>query len=191
MSRLATVSQPDDGKDPLSRGGVRKLLAHWLATEIGEGGVFTVEDAEKMIFQATGIKRVETDRRLRELKEARWIIANYRTDPTLKAHEHRLLKVGDDINHHTYQWPRARKCSGKVSRIVFLRDGRVCQICGIRDREPYPHDLSRLARMTIGRILPGSRGGSYTVENCRVECDYHNEEVQDRYDYGGEMPPAA
>jgi 5-methylcytosine-specific restriction endonuclease McrA len=74
---------------------------------------------------------------------------------------------------------------------VFLRDGRTCTICGIRDREPYPDAPGQLARMTIGRILPGSKGGPYTVENCRIECARCNEAVQDRYDYGSEQSIAA
>jgi len=192
MGTTVTLPEPpDEGPNPLSRGQTRKLLARWLTSEIGEGKVFTIEQAELMVTAMTGVKRVEVDRRIRELREARWIISNYRTDPTLKASEHRLVKIGDDINHPTYQWPRARRCPARVRRIVFMRDGRTCRICGIYDREPYPDAPERLARMTVGRILPGSRGGSYTVQNCRVECDRCNEEVQDKYDYGGESPAAA
>jgi len=179
-------------RDPLSRGGVRKIIAWWLRTEIGEGGVFTIADAEKMILAKTGVKRVEVDRRIRELREARWTIANSRTDSTLLQDQHRLVHVGDDICDPRYRWPQARRCSARVRRIVFMRDGRTCVICGTRDREPYVDDPGRLARMTVGRILPGSRGGPYTTENCRIECDRCNEAVQDRYDYGGEaFPPAA
>lgn len=178
-------------RDPLSRGGVRKLLVHWLRTEVREGGIFTIADAEKMVLARTGVKRVEVDRRIRELREVRWIISNSRTDPTLLQDQHRLVHIGDDITWPGYQWPRARRCPAKVRRVVFLRDGRTCTICGIRDRESYPDEPAHLARMTIGRILPGSRGGSYTVENCRVECDRCNEAVQDRYDYGSELPDAA
>lgn len=181
-------NEHDEGSlpDPLSKGGTRKLIARWLASEIGEGGIFTIEQVEKMIQASTGVQRVEADRRVRELREARWIIANYRTDPTLLASEHRLVKIGDDICHPSYLWPRARRCPAKVRRIVFMRDGRTCKICGIRDREPYLEEPERLARMTIGRILPGSKGGSYTVQNCQIECDRCNEAVQDKYDYGAE-----
>jgi 5-methylcytosine-specific restriction endonuclease McrA len=183
---------PDEPRNPPSRGQTRKLLARWLTSEVGEGNTFTIMQAELMVFAATGVKRVEVDRRIRELREARWIISNYRTDASLKAHEHRLVKIGDDINHPTYQWPRARRCPGFVRRYVMIRDARTCQICGLRSGEIYPDDPGFAARMTIGRLLPGSRGGSYTIENCRVECSRCNEEVQDRYDYGGEiLPPAA
>lgn len=178
-------------RDPLSRGGVRKILAHWLRTEVRTGGVFVISDAEKIVLAATGIERCEVDRRIRELREVRWIIANYRTDPTLLPNQHRLVHIGDDICHPSYQWPRARRCPARVRRAVFMRDGRACVICGVRDREAYVDEPDRVARMTVGRILPGSRGGSYTTGNCRVECDRCNEHVTDRYDYGGELPAAA
>jgi hypothetical protein len=176
---------------PLSRGGTRKLLAHWLRSEIGEGGVFTIEDAEKMVQAATGLKRVEVDRRVRELREVRWVIANSRTDPTLLPNQHRLVHVGDDITHHLFRWPQGRRCSAAVRRAVFMRDGRVCVVCGIEAGQAYPEAPGMIARLTIGRILPGSKGGAYSPGNCQVECARCNEAVQDRYDYGGDLSEAA
>jgi hypothetical protein len=178
---------PNEHPAPQSRGGTRKLIASWLRREIGEGGIFTIQQVEQMITTETGIERCEVDRRVRELREARWTVSNYRTDPTLLPNQHRLVHIGDDITDPRYQWPRARRCPALVRRTVFMRDGRTCRICGIRDREPYTDAPERLARITIGRILPGSRGGSYTVLNCQVECDRCNEAVQDKYDYGGEL----
>lgn len=188
MSNHNTPGQPHNVVPlfaPKSRGGTRRLIASWLRREIGEGGIFTIEQVEKMITAETGVARCEVDRRVRELREARWTIANYRTDSTLLPNQHRLVHIGDDIAHPNYQWPRARRCPAQVRRTVFMRDGRACVICGIRDREPYLDAPEQQARMGIGRILPGSRGGSYTVENCQVECDRCNEAVQDKYDYGG------
>lgn len=172
---------------PPSRRGARVLLADWLRRTVGVGGVFTIEDAEQMILAETGRKRVEVDRRLRELREVGYVFGNYRTDPTLRPDQHRLVKVGDEIGHKLYRWPQGRTgCPARIRRAVFERDGRQCVICGICDHEEYPDFPGRYARLTIGRILPGSKGGQYTMENCRAECDCCNEAVQDRYDYGGE-----
>lgn len=172
---------------PPSRRGARVLLARWLVGTVGINGIFTIADAELMVMAQTGVKRVEVDRRLRELREVGYVIANYRTDPSLLPDQHRLVKAGDEIWHKLYRWPQGRTgCPPRVRRAVFVRDGRQCVICGIRDHEEYPDAPGRYARLTIGRILPGSRGGQYTMENCQAECDCCNEAVQDRYDYGGE-----
>jgi hypothetical protein len=168
------------------RRSVKILLAIWLTREIGEGGMFTIEQAEQMIFFATGIKRVEVDRRLREMREVRWIFANYRTDPSLQPNEHRLVKIGDDITHKNFKWPAHQRCPADLRRAILERDGRTCVVCGIKAGQPYPDDPGRVARLTIGRILPGAKGGGYSLENCQTECDRDNEDVRDRYDYGGE-----
>lgn len=185
------LSQPDDDDNvlpfvPSRKSGTRKIIAEWLALILGLGGVFTIEDVEQMILAKTGVKRVEVDRRLRELREVGYVIANYRTDPTLLPDQHRLVKIGDEIWHPLYRWPQGRTgCPAGVRRAIYMRDGRQCTICGIRDHEEYLDYPGRYARLTIGRILPGSRGGQYSMENCRAECDRCNEAVRDGYDYGG------
>jgi hypothetical protein len=192
----AIISQPGDESNnyPFSNRAVRRsvriTLALWLATVIREGGVFTVAQAEAWVQEVTGLKRVEIDRRIRELREVRWVISNYLSEPGLAQDTHRLVHVGDHIWHHNYQWPQKNRLSDKDRRIVLDRDNNRCARCGHAAGEPYPDQPERIARLTIGRILPGSKGGKYTLSNCRAECDRCNQGSQDKY-YDDGLPPAA
>jgi len=172
------------------RRSVRITLAIWLYTTVKEGGVFRIQDAETIVQEVTGLKRVEIDRRIREMREVRWVISNYLTDKTLKQDEHRLVSVGDHIWDRNYTWPAKNRLSDKDRRLVLDRDSNRCTRCGIAAGEPYPDQPERIARLTIGRIMPGSKGGKYTVRNCRAECDRCNQGSQDKY-YDGGLPPAA
>jgi 5-methylcytosine-specific restriction endonuclease McrA len=182
-------------REHVAHTGCRRIAAYLLAYVIypTDDAVFTIALMEHLVAQASQYpgKRVELDRRIRQLPAVGWRFANYRTDPTLRANQHRLLVIGDHIWEKSYRWPTGvTQCPGPVKRAVFVRDGRICQICGISDQEPYLGVPWRRARMTIGRIVPGSRGGRYTIENCQVECSDCNEAARDQYD-DGSLDPAA
>ena len=185
VTTLVSSTPSDEPADPGSRGSTRRLIARWLIEHVGEGGVFTIEDVEKML-QAQGItRRREADRRVRELREIRWQIGNYLTDKSLTAEQHRLIKIGDDLLDPHFRWPQGRRPSARIRRIVYRRDNSTCVLCGVQAGQAYPDEPNRRVRLSLGRILPGSKGGSYTIANCRVECE-RCQNTQDKYDYGGE-----
>ena len=81
--------------------GAKKVIA-WHLSELGVGGVFTVEQLEHwvqaaMIEQGRGGKRVEVDRRLRELRDLGWVISSFGDDARLARNEYRLIQVGQRI----------------------------------------------------------------------------------------------
>ena len=86
-----------------------------------------------------------------------------------------------------YDWTRsamdrARKCGATrieaVSRDdVFDRDRFTCQICGDRVTAPSPFD-PRSA--TVDHVVPLSRGGAHSLENCQTACLRCNSSKQDR-----------
>lgn len=141
-------------------GVMRRAAKHFIGR--GEGCVFSIEEMEMVIFGETGKKRVEIDRRIRELRKFGWVIDNYRTDKTLHSSEHRITRIGDDPNDPNNH-RKVERCPAKVRRVVFMRDGQRCTICGIGPGEEYPDWPDHYARLTIGRIVPGSkRGEIYT-----------------------------
>jgi hypothetical protein len=158
---------------------VIKIVARYLMDQ-GPGGVFTIAELERYVSEQTGKKRVEVDRRVRDLRAYRWTIDSYREDRSLKPDQHRVVRIGDDVTHPACR-PAAQGCPASLRRGLFMRDGKRCKICGIGAGEEYPDQPGRRARLTIGRILPGSRGGVYSWDNCQVECDRCNEHNRDTY----------
>lgn len=81
--------------------GAKKIIA-WHMEQAGIGSVFTVEQLEHwvqaaMIQQGKPGKRVEVDRRLRELREIGWVIDSHYDDRTLGANQYRLIQIGRKI----------------------------------------------------------------------------------------------
>jgi hypothetical protein len=150
--------------------GSRNRVAHWLATEIGEGEVFTKYALRDAL---PGIEQV--DRRMRDLRPLGWVIRTYKDMPTLSAHELFLEKIGDRVWESTYRPQRASRISAATRRAVFERDGRCCMVCGIDLGTEYPDRPGVVARPTIGHWLPKERGGTDDVSNLRAECHLCNE----------------
>lgn len=152
--------------------GVHHVIADYLMAH-GLNYVFTISELEEEVYRVTGRHRVEVDRRVRELRSADWVIHTYREDVCLKSYEHKVIRFGGTV------LKQKCFCSGKVRRAVFERDGKQCQICGIWEGEPYPDRPEKVARMTVGRIIPGATGGKYTIVNSQVQCSWCNEESRD------------
>lgn len=150
--------------------------------EKGVGHEFAATDLIQHVQDETGITYTEIDRRLRSLRAVNWVIHSNLNDPSLGRGRYRLVKIGDHVWHKNYRWPSGRStCPAPIRRAVLERDKR-CVLCGIEPGQPYPDQPERLARLTIGRLLAGSRGGEYSLENCRTECTRCNCDARDNYD---------
>jgi hypothetical protein len=199
MQRQLNALLPADPNPPLApsvalpgkNDPCRVIIGRFLRQVVGEGGTFKIQDLIRAVTAATGEEYVEIDRRLRELRQVDWQILSYKSDARLSRNQLKLVKIGQPVDEPGWKWPREHRCTARVRRAVFERDGSKCTICGIADGQPYPDKPTRLARMTVGRVRPGSHGGAYTVTNCKVECANCNEGTQDRYDYGEDLGNAA
>ncbi|MFF8910117.1 hypothetical protein [Streptomyces olivaceoviridis] len=85
-----TGSQLPDWTDKKMSSKVRTAL--WLATEVGEGNVYTKAQLREAFPDVAQI-----DRRVRELRDYGWVIATNRDDPALSSHEARFVQAGDPV----------------------------------------------------------------------------------------------
>src|SRR4051812_23318159 len=83
--------------------GAKKRVAHYLATEIGEGNVFAFQTVRGDI---AGVEQL--GRRMRELREVGWTILSYKDRASLQPDQLLLAKVGDRIWEQGYRWPAKR-----------------------------------------------------------------------------------
>lgn len=162
--------------------GSKKRVAFYLATQVREGGFFTIDDMRDTIRTADGKGIDEIDRRIRELREVGWIIRNYKTLATLAPNELFLETVGDRVWEKDYKTPRSTTLSASARAAVYARDGKRCAVCGIDFGDEYA-DLAALglhtkARPTIGHWTPRERGGSDDLTNLRPECHLCNEQAR-------------
>jgi ribosomal protein L37E len=122
----------------------------------------------------------QADRRMRDLRPIQWIIDNYKVNPSLKPDEYLLRAIGARIDLGEPMPKNVRKTiTGPKRRRIFERDGHTCQVCGIPAGEVFPDAPSRTAIMTIGHIVPNSRGGSDADDNLRTECQRCGDESRD------------
>jgi hypothetical protein len=170
MTRRHRAPKPD---------AVMRVVAKWLE-EKGPGYIFTMAELRRYVFDATGVDFIQLDRRLRDLRRYRWVINSNRDDKTLKPNQYQLVKIGDDVNHPACR-PQVEGVPKDLRYTLFERDGQQCRHCGIKQGEEYPEYPGRFARMTVAHKLPVSRGGTYSLENCEIQCDVCNEMVQDKY----------
>lgn len=85
-----TGSKLPDWTDKKMSSKVRTAL--WLASEVGEGNVYTKAQLREAFPDVAQI-----DRRVRELRDYGWVIATNRDDPALRSHEARFVQAGDPI----------------------------------------------------------------------------------------------
>ena len=159
-----------------STGGGMIRAACWLATCVGEGGVFTKEELRAAIPGHSQI-----DRRVRDLRtKFDWVIEESRVGKGLDQEQQRLVKIGVHV------WDKeARKSARKDVTIppkirdeVLRRDGHACIRCGISAGEAYDDDPTKTARLTAAHIYPDALGGRATAADLVTECQRCNEEVQ-------------
>ena len=76
-------------------------------------------------------------------------------DATLSNEQLRVVKEGEHpwVEEAIGGHPVAGSAE-KVRRMVFDRDGNRCVGVALPQGEPYPHEPTKKARLTIGHVLP-------------------------------------
>lgn len=158
---------PDWRNDKL---GTRVRVALWLATEIGEGGIF----AKSQLRDAMpGVEQI--DRRMRDLRPAGWSILTYRDRSSLGPGELLLEKIGLPVWEKDHRAAGLRTVTATTRRRVMERDGHRCVRCGILAGERYPDESGATARLTVGHVNPHKYGSGATEADLVTECARCNE----------------
>ena len=121
----------------------------------------------------------QIDRRVRDLRKVGWTIHEYRDADGLSPDEQRLVAVGEHVWEPGFRWPKSLTVPGNVARAVFDRDHNRCVVCGVSAGEEYPEEPGKIARLTVGHLIPKQRRGSTEdVGNFRTECARCNESAR-------------
>ncbi|MFC5033455.1 hypothetical protein C8250_021010 [Streptomyces sp. So13.3] len=129
------------------KAGGKARAALWLATEVGEGHVFTKAQLRKAFPDVAQI-----DRRVRELRDYGWRIDTSRDDPALKQMEQRYVSEGAKV------WlpgqAKVAKSKGSLTSAqrhkVWQADNYLCRTCGIGVGESYGDDIE-LSKLNVAR----------------------------------------
>jgi hypothetical protein len=162
--------------------GDEPRIAAWLAFNKEIGELFTTAEIRDALGDALELdhrnEKEHLQRRLRQLRDHDgWLIPSKKYDRTLPVGHYRLDKVG----WHPALGDRPRRpsaVSAKTRRLVLIRDGSRCVICGVGAGEPNPGRPDTVAAMTVGHVSPGSYGGSGDLSNFRTECAECNEAIR-------------
>lgn len=144
--------------------GTKVRVALWLATEVGEGGTFRIQDLRAAM---PGIEQI--DRRMRDLRPAGWELETYRENPRLRADELKLARIGDPVWDPAYR-PTRRAIPNRVRLQIMERDGFRCVSCGVGGGEAYPDDASQTAQLLVRAAETGGPAGAsppHLVTQCR------------------------
>lgn len=162
-----------DYRDPRV-GGSMIRAACWLASEVGEGRVFTKEALRRAIPNVSQI-----DRRVRDLRDYGWVIDNSQTVSSLGLDEQRLTKIGVRVWIEGERRQVQRQAiSDRVRQDVFNRDRHTCVRCGISAGEAFPDSPNTNARLTAAHVYPGSLGSGATAHDLVTACQRCNESLQ-------------
>ncbi|GEK03805.1 hypothetical protein [Streptomyces sp. 1-11] len=128
--------------------GSMARAALWLATEVGEGNIFTKADLRSAFSDVAQI-----DRRIRQLRDYGWRIDFSRDDPSLKQDEQRFVSRGADVwIPGQAKTPRHKNSLTAAQRQkVFQADGYLCRSCGIASGEEYGDDDVTQAVLNVAR----------------------------------------
>lgn len=174
MSQKYNESLMDPAQEPwLKVRGTKNRIAAYLWFNVNEGSPFTLDEVRKAI---NVMEQTQSDRRLRELREQRWVIEGYKTVKDIKSNSYILKKKGNKI------WIGEKDerdvISNKIRRQVFARDNNTCVVCGVVSGEKYPDSTSEIARLTVGHRIPNQRLGAATLDNLQTECARCNEPIR-------------
>lgn len=147
-----------------SGAGTRTRAALWLASEIGEGGVFTKAQLREAF---PGVEQI--DRRMRDLRQDGWILSTYAQERSLAVDELRLVKIGGHVWESGYKSNVARSATDRERRETLARDNFACAFCGIGAGETYSDDPSRSGQLSVTWCAAAAPAGRYvsTCKRCR------------------------
>ena len=165
-----------DFRDTSIKMGSMVRCACWLATQVGEGGIFTKAQLRDAV---PGVEQI--DRRMRDLRDFGWRIDESRMTSDLQPDELRLVRIGVPL------WDKdARKgakrdgISAKVRQQVFHRDGHACVRCGAAAGEYFEDQPGVRVRLTAAHIYPDALGGKSTAADLVTACQRCNEALREQ-----------
>ncbi|WP_328742400.1 hypothetical protein OG436_18225 [Streptomyces caniferus] len=145
--------------------GGRVRVARWLVEVVGEGNPFT-----KVALREAFPGVAQIDRRMRDLREAGWVIYTNREDPSLNSNEHRYVAEGEPV------WlPGRGKAKEKTSLTAAQRsetikaDSYLCRSCGVGAGERFD-DGRGTAQLDIARREVKLASGD-TEKQLVTECN--------------------
>lgn len=145
--------------------GSKVRVARWLVEVVGEGNRFT-KAAMREAFP--GVAQI--DRRMRDLREAGWVIDTNREDLSLHSNEHRFVTEGEPV------WlPGKGKAKPKTSLTATQRteamkaDSYLCRSCGVGSGESFG-DGHGTAQLDIARRQVKLANGD-TERQLVTECN--------------------
>ncbi|MEV0686855.1 HNH endonuclease [Nocardia sp. NPDC050378] len=148
-------------------------VAAFIAS-VGVGNRFTMKQLNAAVPDV-----IQTDRRMRDLRQMGWKIDNYKTNATLPPDQYLLQEIGVRVDQGERRPPTMRQSiTGAKRRRIFDRDGMACRICGVTGGQEFPDAPGRKAVLTIGHIVPKDRGGSDNDDNLQIECQRCNDEAR-------------
>ncbi|MFF8373700.1 MULTISPECIES: hypothetical protein [Streptomyces] len=149
--------------------GGKIRVARWLVEVVGEGEPFT-KTALREAFP--GVAQI--DRRMRDLREAGWVIFTSREDPSLNSNEHRFVKQGEPVWVPGKVKPKTKSSLTLAQRTEAMKaDNYLCRSCGVGAGEAYGDGLGA-AQLDIARRQVKLADGSTTTQlvtecnRCRV-----------------------
>ncbi|MFE1578216.1 hypothetical protein [Streptomyces fradiae] len=153
--------------DPDLKGGTMIRGALWLVQEIGEGNTFTKEQLRAAF---PGIS--QADRRLRDLRDFKWVILTNTEDASLLAEDQRFVKAGVPVWDPAARRAAAprKRATAKQTREAFERDGYMCTVCGIGGAESYIDDSNQTAVLSVTQrftVLPDGTEDVLLVTECK------------------------
>jgi len=154
-----------------------KLVARWLAEEVGEGSIFTKQALRQALPQFE-----QVDRRMRDLRGHGWQIDTNRDDPQLSANELRLVKVGYRPGQPGFVTAAPDRVSAKERVAAISGSAFRCQLCGVQigEKDESESGFARLKVVRVGLIklvtcemcavaAPTLRDGSATLKQHLLE----------------------
>jgi hypothetical protein len=166
MSSILQNKNRPSWNDPELKAGTKIRTALWLLSEVGVGNIFTKEQHRQAF---PGI--AQADRRLRDLRDAGWIIHTNLEDVSLNANEQRFVEAGRPI------WDPSSRAAGdlpvltaKQRRTVFAESGYQCTVCGIAGGENYPDAQWMSATLSVAKqtvILADGRSEFRYATECK------------------------
>ncbi|MFI8411003.1 hypothetical protein ACIGB6_00695 [Paeniglutamicibacter gangotriensis] len=169
-----------------SNAGTRIRAALWLASEIGEGGVFTKARLREAF---PGVEQI--DRRMRDLRKDDWVFSTYAQERSLAVDELRLVKIGGPVWEVGYRSTTTRTVSDRERRDTLARDNFACVFCGIGAGQTYSADPAHSGQLSVTWCGSAGPAGRYVTscKLCRNPLD-GADSSNDAFDAAARLDPA-